>query len=272
MRTPLSVLAALAAAGTALLLLRPAGRILWTPEKGRARDRGRLLPASGLSLLAAGTGAVLAVASLSGTHVTLLAIGGAVGAGVHRLAGKARAERRAAARRERVVDFCEALVGELQAGQPASLALQRAVTVWPATEPVAAAVDLGADVPNALRRAASDPGAGQLRRLAAAWQLCSATGSGLSLAAEQVLETARAEQAAARRVASELASARATARLVAILPVVVLVAAQSIGARPWHFLLSTPAGLVCLASGSASALAGLAWIDRIAHSATGDGT
>jgi tight adherence protein B len=169
------------------------------------------------------------------------------------------------------VEFCEAIVGELQAGQPPSRALTRAVTVWPATEPVAAAVELGADVPDALRRAARSPGAEQLRRLAAAWQLCSATGSGLSLAAEQVLETARGDQMAARRVASELASARATARLVTILPVVVLLAAQSIGARPWHFLLSTTAGLVCLATGCALALAGLSWIDRIARSATGDG-
>ena len=52
---------------------------------------------------------------------------------------------------------------------------------------------------------------------------------------------------------------------------VVLVAAQGAGARPWHFLLDTTAGVTCLAAGLALAFAGLAWIDRIAAVAVDGG-
>jgi tight adherence protein B len=106
-----------------------------------------------------------------------------------------------------------------------------------------------------------------VRRLAAAWEICLGTGAGLAFAVEQVLATARAEEATDRLVRAELASARATARLVAVLPLVVLVAAQGIGADPWGFLLSTTTGVVCLAGGVALALVGLGWIDRIAATA-----
>jgi tight adherence protein B len=132
---------------------------------------------------------------------------------------------------------------------------------------VAAAARLGADVPAALRRLGERGGAGGLVRLAAAWELCAATGAGLAFAVQQLLESIRSEQEVGRIVHGELASARATARLVAALPVVVLLAAQGAGARPWHFLLQTGPGLACLASGAALAVLGLGWIERIASAA-----
>jgi tight adherence protein B len=150
-------------------------------------------------------------------------------------------------------------------------AVERSAEVWPDTLPVVAAVRIGADVPTALRRLAMQPGAGGVARLAGAWELCSATGAGLAFAVEQVLHTARAEQATARLVQGELASARATARLVTALPVFVLVAAQGIGARPWQFLLDTGAGVACLGVGVVLALIGLGWIDRIAVVAAAGG-
>ena len=172
-------------------------------------------------------------------------------------------------RRRTVIDYCEALVGELRAGQPVLRAVERSVEVWPESEPVAAAAALGADVPEALRRLGRLPGASGVTRLAGAWEICAATGAGLAFAAEQVLATARAEEATDRLVQAELASARATARLVTLLPLVVLVAAQGIGARPWAFLLSTVPGVGCLCAGVALALTGLWWIDRIAANAVG---
>jgi tight adherence protein B len=108
-----------------------------------------------------------------------------------------------------------------------------------------------------------------VRRLAGAWEISASTGGGLVVAVEQVLATARAEEATARLVRAELASARATARLVTALPVVVLVAAQGAGARPWHFLLDTGAGVGCLGAGAALSFVGLAWIDRIAAGSVG---
>jgi tight adherence protein B len=191
----------------------------------------------------------------------------AAGAGVVRIAERAGQERKAHERRLLVVDYCEALVGELRAGQPVTRAVERAVEVWPESEPVAAAARLNASVPDALRRVAALPGAAAVRRLAGAWEISAGTGSGLVLAVERVLETARTDDALARRVRAELASARATARLVTALPVVVLVAAQGIGAQPWQFLLDTAAGVSCLAAGVALSLVGLGWIDRVAATA-----
>jgi len=69
-------------------------------------------------------------------------------------------------------------------------------------------------------------------------------------------------------VEGEVSAARATARLVAALPVVVLSAGQGLGTRPWEFLLARPAGVVCLGAGLALLLGGLAWIERIALTAT----
>lgn len=206
-----------------------------------------------------------------GVHLGLVLVAGLAAVCVLKLVAGARQARDAALRRQRVVNYCEALAGELRAGQPVAHAVERSVEVWPETHLVVAAVRIGADVPAALRRLAALPGAGGVARLAAAWELCSATGSGLAFAVEQVLETARVEQATARLVQGELASARATARLVIALPVVVLLAAEGIGARPWHFLLSTVAGVSCLGVGVALALTGLWWIDRIGAAAAEGG-
>jgi tight adherence protein B len=216
-------------------------------------------------------GGAVVVAGLSGTRTVLVVLaGGALLAGARSVA-RGRAARRAAERRRRVTDYCEALLGELRAGQPVLEAVRRSVETWPETEPVAAAARLGADVPGAYRRLGARPGAGGLVRLAAAWELCATTGAGLAFAVEQLLETARAEHAVARLVQGELASARATARLVTALPVVVLVAAHGAGARPWSFLLDSYPGLACLCVGTALTFTGLWWIDRIAASAVAGG-
>jgi tight adherence protein B len=266
----------LVAAATALTVPRP--RLGPGPRlelRAAPADRRRALPGP-TSRLALAVVAVLAAgvalaSGLRGVHlvVGLVCVGATVGA--LRLLQRAASARAAATRRQSVIDLCEALVGELQAGQPLVRAVERAAVVWPESEGVAASAALGADVPEALRRLAQLPGAAGLGRLAAAWDICAATGGGLAFAAEQVLHTARAEVASDRRVEAELASARATARLVAMLPVVVLVAADGIGARPWQFLLSTGVGVTCLGVGVVLGLSGLWWIERIAASASEGG-
>jgi tight adherence protein B len=182
---------------------------------------------------------------------------------------RARRDRAAVRRRDRVVDSCEAMLGELHAGQPPSVALARAAVVWPELAPVAGTARLGGDVPAALRALAVRPGAGAVDRLAGAWQLCSVTGSGLAAALEQVLATVRAEHEVLLAVRSELASARATARLMAVLPVVVLVMAEGVGAGAWQFLLGTVAGHLVLLVGALLAVTGVLWLERIADEAQG---
>lgn len=281
MRSVLTLVAAGSAAAAILLLLVP------SPESGRrlphrvsaggaspgtpGRSKGPGGRLAGTGVVLSGAAGALAVANLPGTTLGVLLVGAGAAAAAARLLVRARSQRQAQERRTAVVDYCEALLGELRAGQPVQVALERSVAAWPVTRPVAAAARLGSDVPTALRDLGAEPGAGGLVRLAAAWELFSATGSGLAVAVERLLEAVTEEQSVHRLVSGELASARATAWLVALLPVVVLLAAQGIGGRPWHFLLATPAGVVCLGGGVSLIATGLFWIDRIADRAVEGG-
>jgi tight adherence protein B len=186
------------------------------------------------------------------------------------LVARARRDAQAVTRRERVVEACEAMLGELVAGRPPVQALDRAAGVWDELASTAGAAHLGVDVPTALRPLARLPGARAVDRLAGVWQLCGSSGSGLATALEQVLGSVRAEHEVALAVRSELSSARATARLLAVLPVLVLVMAQGIGADPWRFLLATVPGQLCLGTGVALGVAGVMWLERIADEAQGE--
>lgn len=219
----------------------------------------------------AGTGLVVGalVVLLDGTTLALGLVLAATAGGVWHLGRRARARREADARAEQVLEVCEALAGEVRSGQPPVRALRRCVEVWPALEPVAAAAEIGGDVPSALRRLGRRPGATGLGEVAAAWQLSEAVGAALAPALMQVAESARRRSATRRLVTAELASAQATARVVALLPVVVLAAGSGVGGDPWGFLLASPLGVTCLAAGSGLLLLGLSWIERIAARAGG---
>ena len=261
------------------LVLAGAAALLALPPRGPAGRRIRLHPGAragpgpllvqGRSLLRVLLPVALAAPLVlhSGVRAAVAAVAVLTGWGLLRLSLKARRAEQAARRRERVVDFGESLLGELRSGQPVLRCLERGASAGPEAEAVAAAARLGADVPSVLRRVATRPGGEGLAALAAAWQLCAALGSGLAVAVERVVEGVRAEQATTRLVEAEVASAKATARLVAALPVLVLLVAQGVGADPWHFLLGTGPGVVCLGAGCALLLVGLEWIDRVAEAA-----
>jgi tight adherence protein B len=176
-----------------------------------------------------------------------------------------RAARESARNAALLAEICDLLAAELAAGRPAEVALAEAAEAWPEIKPVAEVCRLGGDVPEALRRAALVPGAGGLRFLAAAWSVSLRAGGGLASSTRRVADAVRRDQATRRLVNGELASARATARLVAGLPVVALLMGSGAGADPWSFLMTTPAGLACLAGGLAVGFAGLWWIELIAR-------
>lgn len=260
------------AAPTALavgLVAVAAGLVVTRPVRVEAVGRGAggppraVLPRT-LLVLAAAVALLVAGSWLSPRRFALAGIAVGVVVAVTHLLRRQRAARAAAARAEEVLALCEALAADLTAGQPPLVALDRAADEWGELAPAAAAGRMGADVPAALRHLASLPGAGQLRVLAASWQVAEETGSGLAHSVAQAASAIRVDRHTAGLVAAELASARATARMLATLPAGALLLGAGVGADPFGFLLDTPAGLVCLALGAALSFAGLYWLEGIA--------
>jgi tight adherence protein B len=208
--------------------------------------------------------AVLAALLLHGRQLVLGLLGVVVVAAAQRLLTKRRDAAVAALRAGRVQAYCESLAAELAAGQPPHRVLARSVVEFPEFGPVASAAGLGADVPDALRRLSRSPGSGELRLVAAAWQVAHRSGAGLADALEQVGRGVRDRRRTARLVAAELAAAHATARMMAALPVVFVLAGSGLGGDPVAFLSGSTVGLACLSAGLALTYAGLAWLQRIA--------
>ena len=265
---PWVLVAALLAAAAGWLACAPSSR---AGLRDTERRRRRPVPAAGppgrrrlgpVLLVAGAVGAVVVVAEGETLAAGLVLTGAAAGA--WRLVTRARARRAAQATADRVVEACEALAGELRAGQTPLRALRHCVEVWPPLAEAAAAGDLGSDVPGALRRLARLPGAAGMREVADAWQVSHRSGGTMAPALGRVAESARRRRATERLVASELASAQATARLVAVLPLVVLGMGSGLGGDPWGFLLTSGPGIACLGAGLGLAYCGLSWIERIA--------
>ncbi|NPC98268.1 type II secretion system F family protein [Nocardioides sp. zg-DK7169] len=251
--------AALVASGCAAL----AAALLLGPGPGArapARRRGlRVLGPVGAFV------AAVVVIDASARWVALGAVALCCAGGGVALWRRRRERLAAAGTARRVLESCEQLAAELSVGQPPGRALERAGESWPVLAPVAEAFRVGADVPRALRVAAGAPGAGELRLVAAAWQVSQRTGQGLADAVDRVAAGLRAAQGTRRVVDGELASARATARLVAGLPVLALAMGSGAGGDPVGFLLAHPVGIACLAGGLGFGFLGLWWIEAIAR-------
>jgi tight adherence protein B len=183
------------------------------------------------------------------------------------IAWLARRRRADADRRRRhgaVVGLCGALAAELTAGIPANTALMRACRDWPEFAPGARAAELGGDIPEALRSLAATPGTEGMRAIAAAWAATAQSGASLARVLDRLVDALRDEVAAQAEVDAALEPPRATARLLAALPVFGVALGTAMGASPVHFLVGTVAGRLCLLTGLLLALAGVAWVERLA--------
>ena len=256
----------MSAAVPALLAAAAVGLLLRGPSVPAGAGSPRLWSRRRVVVVPVVLSAVVAWALVDRAEQMVLVVLAALAtAAVARMVERRRSDLEAAAVRARVVELCDGLQAELAAGQTAPVAVRRAAGDWPALEPVARVAETGGDVAAELRALSAGPGAGDLRVVAAAWQVAHRTGHGLGDTVARVAQELRAGEQTRRVVAGELASARATARLVACLPVAALLMGSGAGSDPWSFLLGSPAGLTCLAGGLVCGLAGLAWIEAIAR-------
>ena len=187
------------------------------------------------------------------------------------VAAMVRRHRSEAARRRRhdaVVGLCGVLAAELQAGLPTQTALARACGEWPEFSSVGRQVRLGADVPSVLRALADRPGGDGLRAIAAGWTVAAHSGSSLARVLDRLVEGLRDESAARAEIEAALEPPRVTARMLAVLPAFGVALGTAIGADPLSFLLKTAPGRLCLLAGLLLALAGIAWVERLAASAS----
>lgn len=258
-----AVLAAVAAwllvgAGPPHLVARRlgAGAANWRP---RITGRGRLT--SGVAAVVS-AGVVFAALGPGRLLVAITAAG--VSAAAVRMRVSVRRRLDAERTRGEVVEICDALAAEMRAGQPAPRALHRTAEHYAELSAPARAADMSGDVPAALRAVAANPGAGGLLLVAAAWQVAERSGAGLALTLDRIAAALRSEHAAACEVEATLGPPRATARLLAMLPLLGLLLGMGVGGDPVAVLLSSTLGNVCLALGSALALLGVWWVERLA--------
>lgn len=185
----------------------------------------------------------------------------------HSLLARHRARRARLHRRTQVVSMCDALVAELQAGQPPGSAVAAVAREWPELEVVSEAARLGGDVPSTLRALAGRPGNEPLSQVAAGWEVAYRSGAGLAGVLDRLAHVLRDDEEVRREVAASLASPRATAVMLAVLPVFGIALGSAIGADPARVLLGSLPGACCLAAGCLLALCGLFWVERIADRA-----
>ncbi|MDX3005656.1 hypothetical protein PWY87_28510 [Kribbella solani] len=133
---------------------------------------------------------------------------------------------------------------------------------------VHAEANLGADVPTALTRASTTPGASSLRALAAAWRVTEQSGAAFATLTERLANSLRSDEAIRRQTESSLAGAHATARLLAALPAFGIALGYALGADPLTFLTATPPGWLCLATGLTLTATGLHWTTHLAKPPT----
>ena len=215
--------------------------------------------------------------TLAATWLSLGLVGALVSATLGVLAQRAwqrrTADRLRQQERRSAGEAMAVLAADLRAGRPPVVALESAARVacGPTARALASAAGatrVGGGAPEVLVSGAEESAVPELLSgLAACWQVCHGTGSSLAVAVDRLEEALRSDQASRDEVEAELAGPRATAALLAALPVVGVVMAAGLGARPLHVLLHTPVGCGLLVSGVLLDLLGVWWTGRIVRMA-----
>lgn len=249
----------------AVIVWRPPGRMLARmravsrPDPGvrRRRFSWRLaVPVAATVTVAVSAGSV--AHALIGVAVLVAAVTG------YQLWSMRRVQEQRAVRRQFVGTALDALADALRAGlTPATAVAQVDDSEDHLLAPVRAAITMGGDVPDALRQAATRPGAETLDAVASAWQIAERCGAPLADVLDSLAENAGHERELQRQVAAGVGPARATAHLMAFLPVFGVVIGRGLGTDPIAIITGTTVGAACLLMGVCLACAGLWWVERI---------
>jgi tight adherence protein B len=226
----------------------PSGRL----DRTRLIRAALLIPPAALALAILGARAL--VSTLAITVVLIL---------ITNQRAQHHRQKSIAARRANIIEALDVLAADLSAGRPPIAALEGAASISPDLEVAHAAAKLGADVPAALIRASTKPGASSLRALAAAWRVTEESGAAFAALTERLANSLRADEAIHRQTESSLAGARSTARILAILPAFGIALGYALGAHPLTFLTATLPGWLCLTAGLSLTTAGLHWTTRL---------
>ncbi|MDU7361426.1 MAG: type II secretion system F family protein [Propionibacteriaceae bacterium] len=234
-------------------------RRLESPRR-RRRRAWRMTPVA-----AAALGVFCVVFVVCGPGGAGWSIAGAIAAGTATWLILERRQAQAARRRSRqVADAARLLASLLRSGQIPTAALQEAAADHPLLAEASSASSLGANVPDALRRSASRPGAGGLRAIAAAWHVSERSGAPIAGVLEQVAENLRQEHQLAEVVETELSSARASGHIMAVLPFGAVGLGFLAGGNPLDFIFGAALGQWLALVAVALTAVGVVWTERLA--------
>jgi tight adherence protein B len=236
-----------------------AGRL--TGPRTSVRRARTFRPELGARRLGGAAAALLSAVVLLVGGPVLAAAAAAVGATGWLVASDAVRGRESRSRRGQLLAALRVLIGELEAGARAFAALTAAAELAPAYAGVferaasaaAAAHDAGAVL-------CTDP---DTRAAGLAWRLGEDTGAALAGVLTRVAADLADAEEQRRTVGVALAGPRSSAALLTGLPVVGIGLGAAMGARPWEFLLGSPAGRIVCCVGVVLDAAGVLWMRRI---------
>lgn len=172
-------------------------------------------------------------------------------------------------RTEDVISACQSLSSMVRSGMHPALALTHAADDFEVFRIAASAAGMGAQVGDALRETARQPGYESLSELAAGWELSERTGASLADTAVRIAGRLRGELRSQQKIAAELAGPRATGKLLAALPLVGIALGYVAGGDPVAFLLKTSAGQLASVGAILLTCGGLLWTEWLAKEPVG---
>ena len=175
---------------------------------------------------------------------------------------RSRIRKREAELQARISEAIQSLAADLGSGLSPQQSLIRVANEVEVFQSAASAARWGGDIPEALR--ASHQG---LRDLAAAWVVGEESGSGLAPTLADIARSHEAKRDVEREIALSLSPARATAVTLSLLPIFALGLGMLMGYQPLSLITSTLFGALSFSIGSAFAVLGLWWVDRLAERA-----